>query len=218
MALPAWRTLLDVALQNNQSVPASRYVQLATVRPDGRPANRTVVFRGFLEHQSKHLLQFCTDTRSQKITDLAHNSCAEVAWYFPVTREQFRVLGPCQIIREKDQDTVLSQSRMNVWQRLSDPGRESFFGPAPGLPGTESPPSLPVPPVQGDAGAEAHRRGPPDNFCLVILQATAVDHVLLLTNKRCQHVLANRGAAPGLGGDFNEASSQQEWTMQEVNP
>jgi hypothetical protein len=40
-----WKTLLQKSLQQNSSLPYSKYMQLATVRPDGKPANRTVVFR-----------------------------------------------------------------------------------------------------------------------------------------------------------------------------
>lgn len=29
-------------------MPYAKYFQIATVKPNGRPANRTVVFRGFL--------------------------------------------------------------------------------------------------------------------------------------------------------------------------
>ena len=43
-----WRASLVLALYRNRHVAQARYLQLATVRADGRPANRTVVFRGFL--------------------------------------------------------------------------------------------------------------------------------------------------------------------------
>jgi hypothetical protein len=42
---PQWRALLQRSLDKNRSLAYARYLQLATVRPDGRPANRTVVFR-----------------------------------------------------------------------------------------------------------------------------------------------------------------------------
>jgi hypothetical protein len=40
-----WKALLQKSLALNSSLPQAKYLQLATVRPDGRPANRTVVFR-----------------------------------------------------------------------------------------------------------------------------------------------------------------------------
>ncbi|KAI5054742.1 hypothetical protein GOP47_0029887 [Adiantum capillus-veneris] len=54
----------------------SSYFQLATVRRDGRPANRTVVFRGFVEESN--ILQFTTDYRSNKIEEILHNPRGEV--------------------------------------------------------------------------------------------------------------------------------------------
>ncbi|MEO1006929.1 MAG: pyridoxamine 5'-phosphate oxidase, partial [Cyanobacteria bacterium J06638_38] len=44
--LAPWRSLLSGAIHRNRSQPHSRYFQLATVTPEGYPANRTVVFRG----------------------------------------------------------------------------------------------------------------------------------------------------------------------------
>jgi hypothetical protein len=40
-----WRALVEKSLARNRVLPNARYIQIATVRPDGRPANRTVVFR-----------------------------------------------------------------------------------------------------------------------------------------------------------------------------
>ena len=44
-AVGAWRGTLLSAMKKNASLPNAKYVQLATVRPNGRPANRSVVFR-----------------------------------------------------------------------------------------------------------------------------------------------------------------------------
>lgn len=40
-----WRALVEKSLARNRALPNARYIQIATVRPDGRPSNRTVVFR-----------------------------------------------------------------------------------------------------------------------------------------------------------------------------
>jgi pyridoxamine 5'-phosphate oxidase len=48
MTLAPWRSPLSRALHRDGSKPHSRYFQLATVQANGHPANRTVVFRGFL--------------------------------------------------------------------------------------------------------------------------------------------------------------------------
>ena len=46
---PAWHAAIARALERGSASPASRYLQLATVRPDGRPAVRSVVFRGWFD-------------------------------------------------------------------------------------------------------------------------------------------------------------------------
>jgi hypothetical protein len=150
-----WKEPLQRALKKNAGSRDSRYVQLATVRPDGRPANRTVVYRGFLA--DSNVLTFVTDTRwealsggswllpwvrfcrcrhgpslacaslpdasqpharrspaahrSRKIGEIAHNPWAEVAWYFPNTREQFRVLGKLTIVDSQTDDAALQKVR-----------------------------------------------------------------------------------------------------------
>lgn len=40
-----WKAQLQKSLQKNRSLANARYVQLATIKPDGKPANRTIVFR-----------------------------------------------------------------------------------------------------------------------------------------------------------------------------
>ena len=54
IASPAWRAAVLTAIKkNDKHMPYTKYVQLATVKPCGRPANRTVVFRGFLGETEK---------------------------------------------------------------------------------------------------------------------------------------------------------------------
>ncbi len=43
-----WKAAVEGALKSNADNPASNFMQLATIKPDGRPSNRTLVFRGFL--------------------------------------------------------------------------------------------------------------------------------------------------------------------------
>src|SRR5271165_5693014 len=93
-----WRPSLALALYLNRHAPQSRFVQMATVRADGRPANRTLTFRGFLDET--HSLTFAADARGHVTTELAKAPWAEICWYFPVTREQFRIAGPITLVGE----------------------------------------------------------------------------------------------------------------------
>ena len=42
---PPWKSMLQKALDANKQLPYGKFFQIATVRPNGRPACRTVVFR-----------------------------------------------------------------------------------------------------------------------------------------------------------------------------
>ena len=130
MSIAPWRSFLANALKKNRSQPHSRYFQLATVRSDGTPTNRTVVFRGFLEDTNK--LKIITDTRSEKITEIQNRSSAEICWYFTNSREQFRIAGNITIIDANYQDSELLKIRESTWQDLSDNARIQFAWPHPG--------------------------------------------------------------------------------------
>ncbi len=188
-----WRSPLARALHRNRSKPHSRYLQLATVTPQGYPANRTVVFRGFLDRSDR--LKIITDLRSEKIIHLQHQSCAEACWYFTKTREQFRLTGKVQIITEADSDSSLQLARKITWQNLSDAARAQFAWSYPGKPlGDGEAFSLPQP----------NPDKPLDNFCLLLLTPHRVDHLELRgdPHNRCIYTL----------------QTDNTWSIQPVNP
>ena len=193
MSLPPWRSYLARALQKNRSQPHSRYFQLATVQADGSPANRTVVFRGFLENSNQ--LKIITDARSEKITQIHHQPKGEICWYFTATREQFRLAGELILVDDKNCDRQLQAARYSTWQEISDNARSQFTWPNPGEPksGTED---FSISPID--------KNKPLDNFLLLLFNPVKVDHLQLRGNpqNRCFYVLNNSGV----------------WSMTGVNP
>jgi len=172
----------------------SRYFQLATVRADGHPANRTVVFRGFLEDTNQ--LKIITDARSQKIDQIKHQSCGEACWYFPKTREQFRLTGQLSVVNQEYPDEKLRQARLATWQALSDSSRLQFAWPEPGAARAEKDGAFSPPPPEPDQ--------PLPNFCLLLLEPMQVDHLALRGDPQ------NRW--------FYHQNSSGEWFKQAVNP
>ena len=71
---------INRSLDENNALANARWVQLATVRADGRPAVRTVVFRGFMEGSALPAgsLMFTTDTRSEKCEQITASNAAEL--------------------------------------------------------------------------------------------------------------------------------------------
>lgn len=168
LLIASWRSPLARALHRNRSQPHSRYFQLATVQTNGRPANRTVVFRGFLD--DTNLLKIITDSRSQKFDQILHQPWAEVCWYFSITREQFRIAGELTLIDANHPDSELQKARQVTWQDLSDNARVQFAWPHPGKPRNNQE-ALSAPILDSDT--------PPPNFCLLLLDPVQVDHLEL---------------------------------------
>jgi len=186
---PVWRTLLQAALDAHVDRPESRFAQLATVRGDGRPANRTVNFRFFLDAPDR--LVFTTDTRSAKVAQIAANPWGELCWYFAGTREQFRISGRLEVIAEPVEAELVA-ARERAWRERSDASRQSFTWPEPGAPRAEA-----------EAFEGAVPGEPPGVFALLVLTVEGVEHLELRAAPHVRTVYR-------LGGEG--------WTTESVNP
>jgi len=141
---------------------------MATVRADGGPANRTLVFRGFFD--DTHRITFAADTRGHVTADLTTSPWAEICWYFPVTREQFRIGGPIILVGEDAADDDLANARRETWRAMSEASRQTFNWPAPGRPRDVR---VPFPTQHPDPET------PLPHFCLIVLDPFTVDHLEL---------------------------------------
>ncbi|WP_009631932.1 Npun_F5749 family FMN-dependent PPOX-type flavoprotein [Synechocystis sp. PCC 7509] len=186
-----WRVLLEKSLDCHRNITYARYLQLATVTTENRPANRTVVFRGF--YGDKDCLKFTIDSRSEKVRQIAVQPWAEACWYFTETREQFRFSGLLHLVQVDNADMALQQARQACWQELSDNARLQFAWANPGQPRTKdsnfNPPAPnPVEPLA--------------NFCLLLLEPIQVDYLNLLGNPQNRYIYRRKDG----------------WVVDEVNP
>nr|ADA67932.1 putative pyridoxine 5'-phosphate oxidase [Wolffia arrhiza] len=195
MAAP-WKQLLLSALETNKHIKHSRFIQLATVTPNGKPANRTVVFRGFF--QGTDLIQINTDWRSSKIEDLKNCPFAEICWYFADSWEQFRLSGRIDIIDAAYPDLSKLKDREKSWYASSLNSRLQYLAPHPGLPRTLEEPAegIDLDPL----------KGPVEAFCLLEFDAEKVDYLNLKTNERS--VYTSELIGDGL----------KQWVVQKVHP
>jgi pyridoxamine 5'-phosphate oxidase len=182
-----------LALHRNREVAQSRFMQLATVCADGRPANRTVVFRGFLA--DSHQITMVSDVRSGKFKDLESHPWAEVCWYFSRTREQFRLGGRVTVVGENTSDASLQEARYDAWRGLTDTTRQSFTWPAPGAPRD------PIALFLGECPAAD---SPLPSFGLLVLDTCNVDHLELDGNPQSRWI--------------SRRDENGGWTSLEVNP
>jgi pyridoxamine 5'-phosphate oxidase len=194
-SLPPWRSSIARALHRNRSLPNARYVQLATVDRDLRPRNRSLVFRGWLEPGSQ--VKFVSDIRSTKAINLLADTSpyAEACWYFPKTREQFRLSGTLTLVTPESSNTSYSKARQSSWQQMSDSGRIQFDWGTPGADRSEDPAAFnPLKP-------DEHQ--PSVNFCLLLLDVTGVTHLELRGEAQSCYLYE-------LVGD--------EWAVRSINP
>ena len=181
MSIAPWRSQLARALHQNRSQPHSRYLQLATVTPQGLPANRTVVFRGFREELNQ--LKFITDSRSDKIAQISAKPWAEACWYFSKSREQFRLAGKLTLVTAQVLEPTLQSARRALWQNLSASARLQFAWPHPGTTRNKEPKAFAPP--------QPSEQEPLPNFCLLLLAPEKVDHLELRgePQNRCLYLL-----------------------------
>ena len=184
----AWLKPLQHAIAQNTAVEFSRYVQLASVTPDGMPSCRTVVFRGF----RSDALVITTDARSDKVAHFRARPFAEVAWYFPLTKEQFRLFGTVVMI-EGGRDAAAAaaapipagfesalaaeQFRLECWLKMPEDLRLTFDNAPPGRPkaaASHSDLDKYAPQVQDTISP---------HFTVLLLVPTRVDQVLLPASK-----------------------------------
>ena len=151
------------------------------------------------------------------MVDLGACPWAEVAWYFPDTREQYRLLGQVTVISiDGPEDEKLQRARTAAWRAMSDGGRQQFLWPHPGLPrdvdgegegeggssGAEADTALFNPPAPSKDDPVA------DAFCLCVVEVQEVDLLCLKSNRR--------RAFRREGGEGEGA--QGGWTETAVNP
>ncbi|CAM8911031.1 unnamed protein product [Rhodiola kirilowii] len=191
-----WKQLLLRALESNSNLNHSSYFQLATVAPNGRPSNRTVVFRGFEGDSDR--IEINTDTRTRKIEELKHCPFAEICWYFTDSWEQFRINGRVDVVDETYPDTSRLQERERSWFASSARSKLQYVGPHPGLPsiGEETPQEANLDPTSSPVSA----------FCLLVLDPYQVDYLNLKNNQRTSFL------------STRSADGQRSWVAENVNP
>jgi pyridoxamine 5'-phosphate oxidase len=191
--LAPWRSPLARALHRNRSQAHHRFFQLATVTPTGKPSNRTVVFRGFVDQSNA--CKIITDYRSEKIADLTAQNHAEIAWYFTKTREQFRLSGTIEIVTANCHESAFYAERKATWKSISDAARAQFSWAKPKEIRTDDPEQFLV---------SASPEIPVDNFVLLVFHPETVDHLELRGNPQNRYLY--------------QLNHNNLWQMTEVNP
>lgn len=170
--VPAWRAMLQHSLEINGRLAESRYLQLASVGEGGKPAVRTVVYRGFYETSDRCVIH--TDIRSEKVRQLRLQPEVQLCWYFTRSREQYRMTGRADVVTGSDK--VWSDYRTNQWLSLSEPARASYCAAQPGL-------LLPLEDEYQPKLTTSDDLTPvSEHFALLMVEITEVDYLDLTTS------------------------------------
>ena len=163
---PVWLQQLKRAIRRNRRDAHNRYVQFATLGLDGKPRVRMVVFRGFSLTEASFFI--ITDSRSEKMKELAQCPDVELSWYFTQTREQFRL--QCSAVTHSH-GADADFHRDALWRGLSDAAKAQFFWPEPGLP-------------SGEGQSLEMTAHPPGTFVVIECRPQRVDHLVLAKTQR----------------------------------
>ena len=131
-----WRAALKKAMDANKSkIYPSRDNGSESMDDQndesGFPAIRTRM--RFLDRDPTKVT-FVTDKRSKKVGDFAVNNKCEICWYFPKSREQFRLRGFANVITNESTDEIDIRDRSISWKKMRPGARGQFAWPEPGQP------------------------------------------------------------------------------------
>ena len=210
--------------KRDRSEAKRKQLQLATVDPStGRPAVRTIVFRGFLASELANsgaapkpkngescLLTFITDSRAEKVrhvsTAPSGRAPVELCWWLDEAGVQYRISGDAVLASATSDDPQLRAACEAVWERLGEGTRSTFTWPNPGEQVAEGAAVRPA--GDGVSLSEA-------NFRLMVVVPHRVDELRLGgKQKRTMYTLSE---APG-AGEGPLALLGTEWKVEDVNP
>jgi pyridoxamine 5'-phosphate oxidase len=157
-----WTEELRAALDHEFN-GQSRVMMLATVDPAGAPHVRCLVCRRIDEEGR---IYAAIDARTQKDPQLRKDHRAEVLFWMPNIRIQFRIAGEAKIVTFPEDELLHKE----IWRRLSDKSRSLFFWPTPGV--AADPDNAFPEAVSADVT-------PPRNFEVFILTPKQVDRLSL---------------------------------------
>jgi PPOX class probable FMN-dependent enzyme len=136
---------------------------LATVDPAGAPHARAIVCRRI---ESDGRIFTAIDARTEKSAHLHRDRRAEIVFWLPNLRIQFRIAADTKLVAFPEDETL----RRDIWRGMSDQSRSLYFWPTPGVAADSD-----------DAFAQAVSAdvSPPRTFEIVIFEPRQVDRLIL---------------------------------------
>lgn len=213
-----WVRFLRRSIINNRSLQHSMYCQMATVEPDtGFPTNRTIKVEQVLDDGT---IVLCTDTRSPKIKHLLKQPWSEVCWFFPLTKEQWRLAGPTVVVTDTSGSEQERHLRTQVWQSLDNALRQLAEIPAPS---TFKRTDVVLGDLDKYEPQPVDSQVPSPNFCVLLLRSQRVDQLSIPIALRDPTKVLRKESllkpAKQMARYLHTKSSEdEEWQTRELNP
>ena len=142
---------------------------------------------------------------------LAQAPLSELTWWFPMTKEQYRLLSHTQLVGPSHPSSALLSLRSHTWQHMSPPSRSQFEQAAPGSRKERA--------KQGDLDRyEAQHPSVDvvsDNFALLILYPLRADYLYLPKPVVSPHPVAIEvEAGVAVGNSGRDEKDQARWQLQ----
>lgn len=179
MIFPRWRQSLARSLHVQRSKPEAKFFQVANtyvseLTNELSVANRTVVFRGFVDNSNSLLA--ITDSRSDKYEQWRQKPESQICWYFTKTREQYRISNTLSLLGQDNESEHLNL-RTKVWNTLSGKAQSQFLWPMPKALVSEKPSQVTV-----------NENNIPETFIVLIFNPTSVDYLNLTTDPQTREL------------------------------
>ena len=116
--------MIENSLKLNSEIIYSNFLQLATVDKNKLPQVRTVSFKGIFNNNQ---IKIITELKTKKVEEINNDEHCQTCWYFPISREQYRISCTAKLVTATNQESSLIEERKATWNKLSDERRKSYF-------------------------------------------------------------------------------------------
>lgn len=116
--------MIQKSLKENSEVVYSNFLQLATVDKNNQPQVRTLSFKGIYNNEQ---IKIITELKSHKVIEINNNDSCQICWYFPISREQYRISCKAKLVTATNQELELLEERKKTWEELSDERKNSYY-------------------------------------------------------------------------------------------
>jgi len=132
---PSWAKSLQKSHSNNEQLEFWRYVSVAYISSKTNfPENEMIKFRSFHHKENQSFLLFTLDRRSNLFQDLEKSAQVEFCWFFPLTREKYRIKSTLSAFYKakyaegSEKQQVLSfEDLKDCWNKYVDKEERKLF-------------------------------------------------------------------------------------------